>query len=337
MKPKILFSEIEPWEREYLRSKLRKYKPKFIKEKILPKTAGKYRGYNIISTFIYSKIDKQAIQKLKNLKFIATRSTGFDHIDIKECKKRKILVSNVPHYGENTVAEHTFALILSLSRKIFQSYERTERCKFGNQGLQGFDLKGKTIGIIGCGRIGSYVAKIAVKGFGMKVIAYDKFKNKELIKELGLKYTKSLKELLENSDVITLHLVLNEKTYHIINRHNIKYIKKGAILINTARGPLVETIALLKALDEGILSGAGLDVLEEEKNIKEELQLLRKNFETECDYKTLLQNHMLIARDDVIITPHNAFNSKEAIKRILDTTIENIKSFIQGNPENLVK
>ncbi len=334
---KIAFFEAEEWEKEYVRKRLGKRNSRilFFSGVLDEKSAELAKDADIVSVFIYSKIDKKVLNRLPKLKAIATRSTGFDHIDLKECRKKKVLVSNVPSYGENTVAEHTFALILALSRKIHKSYERTIRGNFSLEGLRGFDLKGKTLGIIGLGNIGKHVARIA-KGFEMNIIAYDINKDKSLEKKLGIKYS-PLQNLLKNSDIITLHCPYNKSTRHLINSKNIKTMKKGAYIVNTARGGLIETKSLVNALAKGHLKGAALDVLEEESLIKEEIQLLSKNFPKK-HLQNLLENHLLLTFDNVIITPHNAFNSEEAIQRILDITIENI-SCISSNKKcrNLVR
>ena len=277
---------------------------------------------DIVSVFIYSKLDSKILGSLRKAKAIVTRSTGFDHIDLKECKRRKIGVYNVPNYGQNTVAEHTFALILSLSRRINKAYEKTIRGNFSLDGLEGFDLRGKTIGIVGMGSIGKHVAKIA-DGFEMKILAFDLHKEPELEKEMNLKYV-SLNELLKNSDIVSLHCPYSKETHHLINKRNISLMKKEAILINTARGAIVETDALVKALASKKLGGAGLDVLEEEGFIKEEAELLSSNFPKK-KLENLLENHLLLTFENVIITPHIAFYSEEALKRILDITINNVK------------
>ena len=330
----LTFFETEPWEEEYIKQNLKNHKITFIKDEISEKTAELAKDSEIISVFIYSRIDKQILSKLPKLKAIATRSTGFDHINTKACKARNIMVSNVPTYGENTVAEHTFALILALSRKICKSYDRAVRGNFSLEGLRGFDLKGKTIGIIGLGHIGNHVARIA-KGFEMKILALDNHKSQNLAKKLGLKFT-YLENLLKSSDIVTLHVPYNKATHHLINEKTIKLMKKGSIIINTSRGGIIETGALVKALSNKKIGGAGLDVLEEESLIKEEAQLLSKNFSKE-KLENLIENHMLLTFENVIITPHNAFNSKEALQRILGTTIENIKCVTKGKCENIVK
>lgn len=322
---KIAFFEIEDWERNYLEKEIRGHELFFFKDELNKINLNLAVDMDIISVFIYSKINGAVLDKFRKLKAILTRSTGFDHIDLKECHKKKISVFNVPYYGENTVAEHTFALILSLSRKIHKSYERTIRGNFSLDGLRGFDLKDKTIGIIGFGHIGKHVARIAL-GFEMKILAYDLKEDKKAEKKFKMNYV-SLNELLKKSDVITLHCVYNKKTHHIINKKNISLIKKGAYLINTSRGGNVETEALVQALSKGILAGAALDVLEEESTIKEEKQLLSKNFPKE-NLKNLIENHLLLTFENVIITPHNAFNSTEAMQRILDTTIDSVKCIL---------
>ncbi|MEK7665045.1 MAG: NAD(P)-dependent oxidoreductase [Patescibacteria group bacterium] len=332
---KIAFFEVEDWQKDYLKEKLPKNELSFFTEPLLLDNISSAKSCSIISPFIYSQINKDILQKLPDLKMISTRSTGFDHIDIQAAKENKVIVCNVPFYGENTVAEHTFALILALSRKLVDSAQRARTGDFTLDGLRGFDLKGKTLGIIGLGHIGIHVARIA-KGFEMNVLAYDPKEDKKLAKKIGFTYS-GLEVLLSKSDIITLHAPYNEKTRHLINSKNINLIKRGAYLINTARGGLIETQALLKALSDGALAGAGLDVLEEECFIKEEAQLLSKEFPKTCDLKTVLRNHILLQQKNVIVTQHNAFNSNEALTRILDTTAENIISFISGSPQNLVK
>src|SRR3989344_4971241 len=178
---------------------------------------------DLISIFIGSRISVAVLDALPNLKLITTRSTGYDHIDITACKQRGITVCNVPAYGENTVAEHAFALILALSRKIFQSYERTEKMNFSRDGLEGFDLKGKTLGVIGCGAIGQHAIQIG-KGFGMHVVAYDVRPDLELATQVGFTFVDSVTRVLQQSDVITLHVQYLPETHHIINMENITFI-----------------------------------------------------------------------------------------------------------------
>jgi D-lactate dehydrogenase len=328
---KIAFFEVKNWEKRYLKNKLKGHQPAFYNEPLNPENVRKAKGAEVVSVFIYSKVGKEVLKKLPKLKLIATRSTGFDHINLKECKKRGIVVANVPFYGENTVAEHTFALILALSRNIHKAYVRNLRGDRSIEGLKGFDLKGKTLGVVGAGHIGLHVIRIA-KGFGMEVLAYDVKKNKFLAEVLDFKYV-PLQELLRKSDIITLHVPYNKFTRHLINRKTIKLIKKGALLINTSRGGVVDTEALIEALDKKILSGAGLDVLEGEELIKEEKQLLYEQEKLES-LSELVKDHIILSKDNVVFTPHIAFYSQEALERILETTVGNIKAFLEGNPQN---
>jgi D-lactate dehydrogenase len=329
---KIAFFEVKDWEEEYLKKRLDNHLLNFSSEKLSLENARQIKDTDAVSVFIYSKIDEQLIREIPNLKLITTRSTGFDHIDIEACKNQGIMVCNVPSYGENTVAEHTFALILSLSRRLFIACRRFND-SFSIEGLMGFDLKGKTIGVIGAGQIGLHVIRIG-KGFGMNVLAYDARRNKILSEVLGFEYT-SLDDLLARSDVITLHIPYNKGTHHLMNRDKFKLVKKGAILINTARGSIVDNEALIEALDQKVLSGAGLDVFEGEELIKEEKQLVHdpKNIE---DLANIVKDHVLLSKGNVVFTPHIAFYSKEAMERILETTVENVAAFVSGHPENVV-
>jgi D-lactate dehydrogenase len=242
-------------------------------------------------------------------------------------------VSNVPFYGENTVAEHTFALILALSRKVHEAFVRVRAGNFSLDGLRGFDLKDKTIGVVGAGHIGLHVIRIA-RGFGMSVLAFDVRRDNFLAEVLGFTYA-DLDALLGRSDIITLHAPYSKHTHHLINRDNVGRIKPGAILINTARGALVDTDALLMALEKKILAGAGLDVLEGEETVYEESALLGDSVNPER-LRQAIQNHLILKHPNVVFTPHNAFNSQEALERILQTAADNIAAFAAGTPKNVV-
>jgi len=290
----------------------------------------------IISCFTSSKMTAENIEKFPNLKFIAARSTGFDHIDLKKCKELGIQVANVPTYGSNTVAEYAFSLLLAISRKAYYTYEKVkEDLNFSRRGtdeLKGFDLRGKTIGIIGLGNIGKYSARIA-HGFGMNILSFDINKDEEYERTYGVKYVE-MDELFANSDVITLHVPLNEHTRHMINDKAFSKMKKGIILINTSRGEVVDTKALKFALDDGTISFAGLDVVEYEAYLgRESVEAQKITPEIEETINIIKE---FIKMDNVIVTPHNAFNTHEAIERINKTTAENIKKFIGGNPQNLI-
>lgn len=331
---KTFFFEIEEWEKEYLKKHLKGASPVFISEKLAVRNVGKYRDAEAISTFINSNLKKDTLAKLPSLRFVCVRATGFDHVDTGYARKRQIAVSNVPAYGTTTVAEHTFGLMLAVSRKIFQSFERTERYNFDFHGLTGFDLEGKTLGLVGFGRIAQRVAEIA-RGFRMRVIAYDVVKNAKAARALGVAFV-PLNSVLRNADILSFHTPYTPATHHLLNLKNIGSLKKGVVIINTARGALIDTKALLRGFERGIVAGAGLDVLEGERALREEKELLHESKKRLQDFMVLVENHLLVQRDDVIITPHNAFNSKEALERIMKTTVENIQGFMKGKPINVV-
>ncbi len=333
MADRFAFFETEEWEEARLAGGLEGHELSFFRGPLEVRLLPQIRDVSALSVFIRSRVDRKTVESLPNLRLVATRSTGFDHIDLQACNERSILVCNVPYYGENTVAEHAFGLMLSLSRKIHQAYLRTIQGNFSLEGLRGFDLYGKTLGVIGAGHIGLHVIRIA-KGFGMKVVAFDPRQDRLISEVLGFEYV-SLENLLGRSDVISLHAPFNQSTYHLINRDTLRKVKQGALLINTARGGLVDTDALIWALDEGILAGAGLDVIEGEELIEEEKQLLRAPMAEE-KLRMVLRQHVLLRREDVVITPHIAFDSWEAMERIVDTTVANIRSFLAGTPQNVV-
>lgn len=331
----IHYFSSEPWEEDYVRGKLNTDEITFHE-----KPLGAYPDLSdpaaeALSIFIDSPIGRAELDRFPSLKLIATRSTGFDHIDLAAAKERGIAVVTVPFYGENTVAEFAFALLLSLSRRIPEAQHRVRDERFSPQGLRGFDLAGKTIGVIGCGHIGLHMVRMA-NGFGMHVIGFEVHPDPAVAAAHNVTFV-PLDELLSNSDIITLHVPYNAHTHHLINKENIGLIKKGAYLINTSRGAVVETDALVEALQNGTLAGAGLDVLEEEGDLADETALLSAPHPNEALLKVTLENHYLIDHPRVIVTPHLAFNTTEAMTRIIDTTITNIQNFAAGTPANVAQ
>lgn len=314
---KIAFFEVRPDEQKLLESALADHEVRYYSEKFTQASISQVLDVEVLSVFVGSEVRKEVIEALPNLKLIATRSTGYDHIDVAYAKEKGIAVATVPAYGTHTVAEFAFALILALSRKTYAataSVREKKHFELGN--LKGFDLFGKTIGIIGTGKIGKNVAIIA-KGFGMNVIATDAYPDTAFAQAQGLTYV-SLPELLGQSDIVSIHTPYMKETHHLINSENITQIKKGAVLINTARGEIVETKALVTALQSGQLSAAGLDVLEGERVVITD------------------DDKLLMAMDNVIITPHIAFFTNEAEAHIINTTVENIKQFTAGSPQNII-
>ncbi|MEK7471596.1 MAG: NAD(P)-dependent oxidoreductase [Patescibacteria group bacterium] len=308
----------------------------FFEEKLNENSIEKAKDADVISVFVASLINKNIIDAMSNLKFIATRSTGFDHIDCAYAATKGIKVSNVPAYGSYTVAEFAFTLILSLSRNIIKANNYiTESLDFNYfSNMEGFDLNNKTLGIIGTGKIGKNVVKIA-KGFNMNVVAHDLYPDLVFAKENNFVY-KSLTEVVSEADIITLHTPYNKDDGHLINKENISKMKKGVYLINTARGELVDTEALVFGLKEGIIAGFGADVLEDEKKMKEGASFLASGKATEEEKRIIGFNHELMKMSNVIITPHIAFYTREAVALILKTTVDNIQGFLNGSPINLV-
>lgn len=325
--------EAEPREERYFGDLLTGFDIRFLRDPLQEGNSGLASDAQVISVFIHSRVTREVLERLPAVRLIATRSTGYDHIDLAACAERGVTVANVPFYGENTVAEHTFGLILALSRNIHRAYLRTQRGDFSLEGLEGFDIKGRTLGVVGTGSIGLHVIRIA-RGFGMEVVAYDVLQNRILPEVLGFRYV-SLEDLLRTSDIVTLHVPYRPETHHLMNRDTFGLMKRGALLINTARGAIVDTEALIWALDDGILAGAGLDVLEGEELIEEERQLLAMP-EAEDKLRALLRQHILARRENVVLTPHIAFYSTEALHRIMDETADNIRKFLAGQPRNVV-
>ena len=334
---KIAFFELENWETTHIKEKFQGHELLFFDKPLSQDNVGLVKDVDAIAVFIYSQVSRAIMMQMPNLKLVTTMSTGFDHIDIAYCKEKNIIACYVPTYGENTVAEHTFALILAVSRKIFPSIERThhEHVFETDISLRGFDLRGRTLGIIGCGNIGKHVARIGV-GFEMNVVVFDMFPDYELALKVGYKYV-DMDTLLRLSDIITLHMPSLPSTTHMINEETINKMKSGVYIINTARGPLIDTNALIVALDNGKVAGAALDVIEEEKEIKDEKELLKKELKDVSGSRLLLEDHLLMKMNNVLITPHNAFNSQEALERILNTTIFNLVGFVENKPVNIVK
>lgn len=331
---KAVFFETKDWERGYLRDRLEGMTLVFEEPGTSPaESAREHKDAECLSPFIQPALDADALAKFPSVKLVATRSTGFDHIDLDFCRKHGIAVANVPTYGENTVAEHTFALILMLSRKVHQSYEQVRAGHVERAALTGFDLQGKTLGILGAGHIGLHAIRIG-RGFGMRVLAWDKRRDPFLADLLGFRYVE-LEKVLHESDIVSLHCGLTAETTHLLGREQFAMMKKGALVINTGRGGLIDTDALADALENGQVGGAGLDVVEGEELIQEERQLLQGA--TDVDkLREVVRNRLLFARENVVFTPHNAFNSQEALFRILDTTIANLEGFRAGTGINRV-
>jgi len=332
---KIAFFEHERWAEgdflSHIREGMKEFEKKFGNAELIfiegPLKLEHYKKINDCGQIVVSvncKINEEVLKNLPNLKAVSTISTGFDHINLDDCKKRNIPVSYVPSYGENSVAELAFGLLNSISRGIAKDSEYTRsNGRFEHSGTVGFDLAGKTIGVLGTGRIGRFAIKIA-NGYGMNVVAYDAFPNPKLLDELKFKYV-DLDTLFRTSDIITVHVPLLKETKHMINKDAIKKMKHGIVLINTSRGPVINNEALLEGLESGIINSAGLDVIDNEEMLKnednDEVKLIRK----------------IIAMKNVFMTPHNGFNTAEAIKRRMDVIVQNLMAAQSNSPINIAK
>jgi D-lactate dehydrogenase len=330
----IAIFELEDWERQAFEQLGDGHDVQLLAEALSPQTVADHADAEVVSTFIYSRLDQAVLEQLPKLKLIATRSTGFDHIDLDYCKQNNVAVCNVPTYGENTVAEHVFGLLLTLSHKLDEAIDRTRKGDFSPRGLQGFDLEGRTMGVVGTGNIGRHTIRIA-RGFGMKVLAYDLKPDEDAARVLDFDYVE-FDELLRRSDVISLHVPSTPDTRHLLSYEQFDRMKEGVVIINTSRGDLIDNPALVRGLAEGKVRGAGLDVLPEEPVIREEAELLRSVYERKHNLDALLADHVLIRLRSAVVTPHSAFNTREAVSRILQTTVANIESYLRGRRQNVI-
>lgn len=313
-----------------------KYEFELIPEPLDDKTelTDEIKMADVISCFTFSRVSADILKQFPNLKLIALRCVGFDHIDIAYCKEHNIQVVNSLGYGNVTVAEFAFGLILDVTRKIARSYTNLKNEHLSHDIYTGFELGGKNIGIIGTGAIGSEVVRIA-KGFGMNVLAYDLYPKDELIQKYGVKYL-PLDELLKESDIVSLHAPSTKDNFHMINAEKIKLMKPTAVIVNTARGELIDTKALYEALSENKIFGAGLDVLEAENILTQPESTWAFDYLTNDTIKQTLVNERLLKLHNAVITPHIAYNTKEAEDRILNITLNNVTSFFEGKITNSV-
>lgn len=288
----------------------------------------------VISCFTFSRVSAEVLKKFPNLKLIALRSVGFNHIDIDYCKANNIAVVNSLGYGNVTVAEFAFGLILDVMRKVTRSFTDLKAEHPYAENYMGFELKDATIGIIGTGAIGAEAVRIA-NGFGMKILAYDIYPKNELIEKYGVKYVE-LEELVKNSDVISLHAPLTDSNFHLINEEKFNLMKPSAVIVNTARGELIDTKALYEALSANRIFGAGLDVLEAENMLIQPETTLDFDYLPSDVIRQTLLNDRLLKLHNVVVTPHIAYNSKEANERILNITMGNIAKFFKGEIQNSV-
>ena len=314
---KIIVFSTHNFEKEYLLKQASGHNITFIKEQLNPETAPLAKGHDVVCVFTNDKVNKEVLDQLSDfgIKLVTLRCAGFNNVDLDYAKSKSIPVTRVPEYSPQAIAEHTMAMILTLNRKTHKAYNRVRENNFNLDGLVGFDLYKKTIGVIGTGKIGKAFCKIAL-GFGCRVLAFDLTKDSELEK-LGVEYV-GFDEILKESKIISLHIPLNKNSYHLINDVNIAKMQDGVVLINTSRGGLVDTKALIKNLKEKKILAAGLDVYEEEENL----------FFDDHSQDVLQDDDLarLMTFPNVLITSHQAFLTHEALSNIAQTTFESINS-----------
>ncbi|MDR1628738.1 MAG: 2-hydroxyacid dehydrogenase [Oscillospiraceae bacterium] len=317
---KIAFYDTKPYDKIHFDRLNEQYGYEIIyfEGKLNARTAVLAHGMDAVVAFVNDNIDAAAVDALcrHGIGLLAMRSAGYNNVDIGAAKGRLKLV-RVPDYSPYAIAEHTMALLLTLVRKIHKAYNRTREYNFLLNGLMGFDLHGKTIGVVGTGKIGRVFIDIC-KGFGMNVLAYDPYPSRD-----DVTYT-DLETLCSRADIISLHCPLTKDTYHIINKENLALMKKGVYLINTSRGALIDSDALIDAIKQGIIGGAGLDVYEEESD-----------FFYEDHSETIIQDdvlRLLVTMPNVLVTSHQAFLTNEALGQIAATTFENMDAYFNGKP-----
>ena len=328
---KVAFFSTKDYDKEVFDEYNKKYNFNitYFSSKLNVETAPLAKGYDVVCIFVNDMIDEDTIKILKecNVKLIALRCAGFNNVDIKHIDSN-IKVVRVPEYSPYSVAEHAVALLLTVDRKIYKAYQRTKKYNFTLNGLLGFDIHGKTVGVIGTGKIGKCFIKI-MNGFGANVLAYDIFEDKDAEKVLNFRYV-TLDELYEKSDIISLHCPLTEENEKMINHETMSKMKDGVYIINTSRGKLIDTDSLIERLEEGKIGGLCLDVYEEESEIFS--NDLSNSYIRDKDLLTLL------SMPNVVITSHQAFFTKEALNKIANDTFKNIQDiFLSGNCQNEVK
>ncbi len=327
---KIAFFDTKEYDREMFESynKDYNYEITYFKTKLNEETVALAQGFDVICIFVNDTANEEVLKKLKKygVKLIALRCAGFNNVEISKLPEGLITV-RVPAYSPYAVAEHACALLLDLNRKVYKAYQRAKKYNFSLDGLLGFDIHGKTVGVIGTGKIGKVFITI-MNGFGANVIAYDVYQDKEAEKDLGFKYV-SLDELYKNSDIISLHCPLTDENNKMINIDTMSKMKKRVVIINTSRGKLIDAKGLIEMLEKGHIGGVGLDVFEDEEEYF--LNDMSNSYIRDPELSILL------SMPNVVITSHQAFFTKEALDQITKTTLNNIKEFFEtGSCTNIV-
>jgi D-lactate dehydrogenase len=327
---KVLVYSARPYDKEFLEAANQsKHKLHFVEARLEECTTVLARQYPVVCCFVDDILNKKVIKQLSDggTRLVTLRATGFNNVDLKTAEDLGMTIMRVSRYSPYAVAEFAVGMMLDLDRKIHRAYTRVREGNFLLHGLIGFELHSKTMGIVGTGKIGSVLARI-LQGFGCLLLAYDATENPECTK-LGVRYV-PLKELLNKADIVSLHLPLTPQTRHLINDENLSYLKPGAILINTSRGALVDTRALIRALKKGQLGAVGLDVYEEESHI------FYEDLSDEIIPDDVIMR--LLTFPNALVTGHQAFFTREAMAVIAETTVQNISDFAAGHEnENILR
>ena len=323
---KVAVFSTKPYDREYLdrANAGHGHALSFFEAHLAPETAVLAVGHDAVCAFVNDTVNAEVLRQLAagGTRLIALRSAGFNHVDLAAARDLGITVARVPAYSPHAVAEHAVGLILTLNRKLHRAYARVREGNFSLNGLRGFDLYGRTVGIIGTGKIGTELARIML-GFGCRVLAFD-IEVSPACRDLGVEYV-TLDELLRGSDIVSLHCPLNEHTHHLINAARLATMKRGVMLINTSRGRLIDTRAAIAALKSGQIGYLGIDVYEEEE------QLFFEDLSSQIIHDDVFMR--LLTFPNVMVTAHQAFFTDEALLNIAGTTIANVTAFERGTGE----
>lgn len=320
------FYDTKPYDRHYFEHDPRaaEIRWRFHEFRLSAETVASVDGAEAVCVFVNDRLDAACLERLGNLgvKLVALRCAGFNNVDLAAARSFGLMVTRVPAYSPFSVAEHTVALLLALNRKIHRAYNRVREHNFSLSGLVGFDLHGKTVGLIGTGKIGKITAQI-FRGFGMDVLAFDPFPSDEWARGLGVRYME-FEEVLAKSDILSLHVPLTQQTHHLLNASSIARMRRGAVLINTSRGKLIDTTAMIEALKSGHLGSVALDVYEEEEGV----------FFEDHSGEVLQDDELsrLLTFPNVLITSHQAFLTQEALREIARVTTENILCLTSKTP-----
>lgn len=322
---KVLIYSAKDFEVPYLeKANRKKHKLTFLKESLSSETAMKSVGYDAVSIFSADDASLMTMEKLKDfgIKHIALRSTGYDNVNLNAAARLGIGVANVPDYSPNAIAEHAVALLLALNRQLIESHNRVRKFNFDLNNLVGYDLKNKTVGILGTGNIGSVMTKI-MHGFGCKLLGYDLIESNELIEKYGMTYL-PLEAICKQADIISIHLPLNSETHYLLNEDIVEIMKPGVVILNTARGAIMDTDQIVVGLENGTIGALGMDVYEHEK------QLFFKDMSQNIPFEDI-NIIKLNAMPNVLITGHHAFLTEEALTNIAESTVYNFDCWEEGS------